>query len=138
MLQRERNAAVEVEYLGAEQVVVFGLKAVGHGFHPRRTRFVVLGGVGLAVGVFLLHQQEGSLCRFVGGAAAAVLCFGIDGVVVGLLYLLVEGFLAFLQLPVVGVLLDACTPYTVAGAEAVEDGNAERESDVLAEVVAQL
>ena len=81
MLQREWNAAVEVEYLGAEQVVVFGLKAVGHGFHPRRTRFVVLGGIGLAVGELHIQQQEGSLCSYDGGEAAMERCFGIAGVV---------------------------------------------------------
>ena len=90
ILQRKWNTPVEIEYLGAEQVVVFGLKTVGYGFHPGRTRFVVLRSVCLAVGVLLFHQQEGSLCRFVGSKAALILGFGIDGIVVCLLYFFVS------------------------------------------------
>lgn len=90
VLQRKWNTPVEIEYLGAEQVVVFGLKTVGNGFHPGRTRFVVLRSVCLAVGVLLFHQQEGSLCRFVGCKAAVILGFGVYGIVVCLLYFFVE------------------------------------------------
>lgn len=138
VLQRKWNTPVEIEYLGAEQVVVFGLKTVGNGFHPGRTRFVVLRSVCLAVGVLLFHQQEGSLCRFVGCKAAVILGFGVYGIVVCLLYFFVEVLFTFLQLPVVCMLLDTGTAYAVTGFKTVEDRNAERETDILAEVVAQL
>ena len=137
-LEGQLLALVKFQNLASEQIIVAGLHLFGKCFHPGGTHFVVLGGGGFSVCIFLAHQFEGGFGRLASGLAALVLAFGSTGIIVGLLNFLVQGFLAFFQLPSQCVTLDTGTLYTVAGREAIEQGDAERKLQVLVHVLMPL
>ena len=132
------NSLVEVQNLGAEQVFVLGLQFVALGFHQVLLGFVVFHGVGLSALILFLCKLECFLAGLRGSLAAVVFADGSRSVVPGLLYLLIQGFLGIVQLQGVIVSLQAGGAHPVACGQPVEQGNAEAESDVFAEVVAHL
>ena len=129
---------VEVEYLDAEQVFVLGLQFVALCRHQVLAGLVVFHGVGLAAFVFLAGQAERLVAGRGGGTAAVVAADGGGGVVPGLLYFLIQGFLGLVQLQGVVLALEAGGADAVARGQAVEEGDAEAEAYVLAEVVLHL
>ena len=131
-------AVVEVENLGAEEVVVLGVELVALGAEQVLLGLVVLYGVGLAALVLLRHQSEGFGAGLEGCRAAGVLGLGGRGVVPGLLHLFVKGFFGAFELQGVVLLLQAGGAHLVARGEAVEEGHAQAEAYVLVEVVAHL
>ena len=103
----DRYPLVEVQYLGAEQVVVLGLELVALCLHQVLFGFVELHGVGFAILELLCHQAERLLAGQGGRMATGIFAFGGGGVVPGLLDFLVERLLGVVQLEGVVLLLEA-------------------------------
>ena len=104
---------------------------LGLSTEPAVAGIVVLGDAGLADLVFLLGQfvvLPGARRRF---AAAGVAGLGRDGVVVGLLDLLVEGFLNAFKLDLLSLETQFGRTDAVADGESLEDGDVQRQADVL-------
>ena len=118
--------------------MVAGGQPVILGAEAFRAALVVFRGVGFACLVFLCHQFEGRLGLFDGDVAARELCLGGHGVVPRLLDFLVERLAGGVELPASAFDCQFGLTDGVAGGEAVKDGDAERQSDGLAEIVTQL
>ena len=90
MLEVQLLSTIEVEEGGLVEVLVASLHEVALCIQIGILRLVKLGDGGLAVLVLRLRQYEGILAGICSCLAAGVLAVGSNGIVVGLLYLLIE------------------------------------------------
>ena len=134
----ERLASVELEECLLVEQLVACLHEVALCAEIGVLGLVELGDVGFSVLVFSLHEDECVVAALGGYGAAFVLGASGVGVEAHLLYFLVERLLGVVEGELLVLLFNLRAADAVAGLEAVEDGHAEIESDVLGEVVFHL